>query len=62
MGVPTRPHRSLEDLFVFLAGSETFTDLAESFSFETASDINKRVKIHRYPNRIQRCYTIINNN
>lgn len=40
MGAPTRPHRSLEDLLVFLAGSQTFTDLAESVSFETASDIN----------------------
>jgi hypothetical protein len=40
MGAPTRPHRSLEDLITFLAGSKTFDDLAEFTSYDTASDIN----------------------
>jgi hypothetical protein len=40
MGAPTRPHRSLEEILIFLAGSKTFDDLSDFASFETASNIN----------------------
>lgn len=40
MGAPTRPHRSLEEILLFLAGSETFEDLSNFASFKDASDIN----------------------
>lgn len=39
-GAPTRPLKSLDDLMTFLAGSQTFDDLADFLSYDTAMDIN----------------------
>ena len=40
MGAPTRPHRNLEDILIFLAGSKTFDDLSDFASFPAAANIN----------------------
>eukprot|EP01017_Pseudomicrothorax_dubius_P008620 TRINITY_DN12853_c0_g1_i3.p1 TRINITY_DN12853_c0_g1~~TRINITY_DN12853_c0_g1_i3.p1 ORF type:complete len:179 (-),score=58.72 TRINITY_DN12853_c0_g1_i3:119-655(-) len=39
-GAPTRPHKSLDDLLVFLAGSWTYDQLADFISYNNAMDIN----------------------
>lgn len=39
-GGPTRPHRNLENLLIFLAGSITYEQLGDFISYGVGMDIN----------------------
>eukprot|EP00339_Tiarina_fusa_P008256 CAMPEP_0117010578 /NCGR_PEP_ID=MMETSP0472-20121206/9286_1 /TAXON_ID=693140 ORGANISM="Tiarina fusus, Strain LIS" /NCGR_SAMPLE_ID=MMETSP0472 /ASSEMBLY_ACC=CAM_ASM_000603 /LENGTH=90 /DNA_ID=CAMNT_0004713143 /DNA_START=228 /DNA_END=500 /DNA_ORIENTATION=- len=40
IGGPTRPHRSLEDLMTFLAGSWTYDQFFDFISYNAGMDVN----------------------
>lgn len=43
-GAPSRPHRNLDDLLTFLAGSATLDQLADFVSYNTAMEINMDIQ------------------
>jgi len=43
-GAPSRPHRNLDDLLIFLAGSATLDQLADFVSYNAGMDVNMDIQ------------------